>query len=52
MEVCISTELLAYFSVCEKSFGLADYKQKVIEKTVQLVQPMLQEGFCPGASSL
>ena len=52
MEVCFSTELLVDFLVSEKSFVLADYEQKVIEKTVQLVQAELPEGFCPRISSV
>ena len=34
MEVCFSTELLVDFLLSEKSFRLADYKQKVTEGTV------------------
>ena len=52
MEVCLSTELPVDVLVSEKSFGLADYRQKVIEKTVQLVLAKLPEGFCPRTSSL
>ena len=52
MEVCLSTELLVDVIVSEKSFGLADCRQKVIEKTVQLVQAKVPEGFCPRTPSL
>ena len=46
MEVCFGTELLVDFLVSNKSFCLAYYNQKEIEKTVQLVQAKLPEGFC------
>ena len=52
IEVRFSTEQLVDLLVSEKSFGLVDYKQKVIYKTVQLVRAKLPERYCPRASSL
>ena len=52
MEVRFSTEQLVDLLVSEKSFGLVDYTQKVIDKTEQLVRAKLPEGYCPSALSL